>query len=557
MPPGEAARRPLPPPAGSTLPRSSDAAGRRVGYTTSMAVPADPYGRPERAVDRLYRRHAGAVYRYALTVLANPADAEDVTQTTFLNAFRAYQAGQRPERPLHWLIAIAHNVCRQRFRDASRRPREVALVHDLRADDRDDGFSPGEIRRALAQLSFAQRSALALRELEGRSYREIAELLGLTEAAVETLIFRARRAFREQLEGALSCAEAERAISRQVDGELPRRERAELRAHLRACGDCASLARSLRAQRSALRGIAFVPLPPSLAGLPLPDGASLAGTAALGTGLGIKAAAVGVAALVAAGVGTEVARQRPAAPPRAVTSAAPRAQPTAARLAARTTPLRTERPVTATRPATPSVLMPTRRRTTARPAVRAASSAPAEVRTASAARDPAPPAENRSDALAASELAAVEPVAVDPAGHGRGGGGGTSSGRDRVTGDSNGNGNGDRSAGGTANGKAKVERSPGRAAASGAAGGSGSPKNDVKAKAMPEQSRAVEARARQEEAEEEAPSLGAPAEAEAATTTEEAPQPAADAPGQNGGGPPPDGKPGKGGPPGASGHGRD
>jgi len=551
VPPGEAARRPLPPPAGSTLPRSSDAAGRRVGYTTSMAVPADPYGRPERAVDRLYRRHAGAVYRYALTVLANPADAEDVTQTTFLNAFRAYQAGQRPERPLPWLIAIAHNVCRQRFRDASRRPREVALAHDLRADDRDDGFSPGEIRRALAQLSFAQRSALALRELEGRSYREIAELLGLTEAAVETLIFRARRAFREQLEGALSCAEAERAISRQLDGELPRRERAELRAHLRACGDCASLARSLRAQRSALRGIAVVPLPPSLAGLPLPDGASLAGTAALGTGLGIKAAAVGVAALVAAGVGTEVARQRPAAPPRAMTSAVPRAQPTAARLAARTTPLRTERPETVTRPATPSVLMPTRRRTTVRPAVRAASSAPAEVRTASVARDPAPPAENRSDALAA-----VEPVAVEPGGHGRGGGGGTSSGRDRVTGDSNGYGNGDRSAGRTADGKAKVERSPGRAAGAGAAGGSGSPKNDVKAKAMPEQSRAVEARARQEE---EAPFPGAPdSEAEAATTTEEAPEPAADAPGQNGGGPPPDaGKPGKGGPPGASGHGRE
>src|SRR2546429_3026725 len=86
--------------------------------------------RPDRGFERLYRRHVGDVYHYALAVLRNAADAEDVTQTTFLNAYRAYARGDRPEKPRHWLIAIAHNVCRQRFRQASRRPEEVALEAD-------------------------------------------------------------------------------------------------------------------------------------------------------------------------------------------------------------------------------------------------------------------------------------------------------------------------------------------------------------------------------------------------------------------------------------------
>ena len=90
--------------------------------------------RPDRAFERIYRRHVGDVYRYALAVMRNQPDAEDVTQTTFMNAYRAFQRGERPEKPQNWLIAIAHNVCRQRFRQATRRPQEVAF--DDNATDR-------------------------------------------------------------------------------------------------------------------------------------------------------------------------------------------------------------------------------------------------------------------------------------------------------------------------------------------------------------------------------------------------------------------------------------
>ena len=63
--------------------------------------------RTDRSFERLYRHHVLDVYRYALVVLHSPEDAEDVTQTTFLNAYRAYKDGERPRSVLNWLIAIA------------------------------------------------------------------------------------------------------------------------------------------------------------------------------------------------------------------------------------------------------------------------------------------------------------------------------------------------------------------------------------------------------------------------------------------------------------------
>src|ERR671932_766084 len=106
--------------------------------------------RVDRSFERLSRRHVRDVYHYALAVLRNPADAEDVTQTTFLNAYRAYQRGERPQAPQNWLIAIAHNVCRQRFRQSQRRPSEVAFdddIGDTLVDE--DQTSAEDIRRAL------------------------------------------------------------------------------------------------------------------------------------------------------------------------------------------------------------------------------------------------------------------------------------------------------------------------------------------------------------------------------------------------------------------------
>ena len=94
------------------------------------------------AIDGLYRRHGHEVYRYAYAVLGNHADAEDVTQTTFLNAYRSLEQGVHPRKPSNWLLAIASNAIKQRFRQEQARPRVVEL------DERTAGAEARGGRRA-------------------------------------------------------------------------------------------------------------------------------------------------------------------------------------------------------------------------------------------------------------------------------------------------------------------------------------------------------------------------------------------------------------------------
>jgi RNA polymerase sigma factor (sigma-70 family) len=164
----------------------------------ASAVPELPVLARDQAFETLYRSHVKDVYHYALALLRNPADAEDVTQTTFLNAYRAYQRGEEIRKPQNWLIKIAHNVARTRYAHASRRVKEVPLedhVGQLAVTDDEKPNIEG-VLQALGRLPFNQRAALVMRELEGRSYAEIADTLDVSVPAVETLIFRARKALR-------------------------------------------------------------------------------------------------------------------------------------------------------------------------------------------------------------------------------------------------------------------------------------------------------------------------------------------------------------------------
>jgi RNA polymerase sigma-70 factor (ECF subfamily) len=271
----------------------------------------------DEAFERLYERHVRDVYRYAAAMLGAAADAEDVTQTTFLNAYRAFKNGTRPEKPRSWLIAIAHNVCRQRFRQAQRRPREVPFderVGEGEATDEIAAPTAEDLRRALSQLSPNQRAAVVMRELEGCSYAEMAGVLDISVSALETLLFRARRALREQLEEQLTCQEAAFAINKQLDGRLSLVERRGLRAHLRACAECNSLAQSQRAQRRALKALVLVPLPATFShwvgtqsAAAATGAAGAGGLTAVGVGATTGGGAAGASSVVFGGFAAKVA----------------------------------------------------------------------------------------------------------------------------------------------------------------------------------------------------------------------------------------------------------
>jgi RNA polymerase sigma-70 factor (ECF subfamily) len=157
------------------------------------------------AAQLLFERHGDRVLAYCRRRLSSPEEAEDALQTTFLYACRGLQRGVVPETEIAWLLKIAHNVCLSHW-DSDRRRRRLELVRDperieastpAAAGARDDLHA---LEAALAGLTDLQRRAIVLREWRGLSYQEIAAELELSQAAVETLIFRARRALATSLE---------------------------------------------------------------------------------------------------------------------------------------------------------------------------------------------------------------------------------------------------------------------------------------------------------------------------------------------------------------------
>jgi RNA polymerase sigma factor (sigma-70 family) len=157
------------------------------------------------ATRRLYELHARQVYAVCLHRLRDREEAEDATQSTFLNAFRALQRGVQPEFEAAWLCKIAENVCLTRQRSSTRRrrveaPTDVEILDAVAVQPEVETDELLGLPAALADMPEQQRRALLLREWQGLSYREIADELGLSQAAVETLLFRARRSLANGLE---------------------------------------------------------------------------------------------------------------------------------------------------------------------------------------------------------------------------------------------------------------------------------------------------------------------------------------------------------------------
>jgi RNA polymerase sigma-70 factor, ECF subfamily len=159
---------------------------------------------PQLAED-LFNEHYRPLYRYCLRQLGSPEEAEDAVQATYLNACRSLMTGFEPDAAQAWLFKVAQNVCLTRQRSSFRRarierPQDLQAVQDTVAAPEAHGDELFGLDEALAGLPEQQRKAILLREWQGLSYREVGAKLGLTQAAVETLIFRARRSLASALE---------------------------------------------------------------------------------------------------------------------------------------------------------------------------------------------------------------------------------------------------------------------------------------------------------------------------------------------------------------------
>ncbi|HEU4974656.1 MAG TPA: sigma-70 family RNA polymerase sigma factor [Baekduia sp.] len=154
----------------------------------------------DRAFSDLYRTHLRDVYSYAYYRVGNHHDAEDLTEQTFLQAYRhleraIQESDGRPLRP--WLIRIAHNLAANLYRDRSRRPqspiedsetlRTLHTTEDL-VEGRDE---LARILEGVKELPDDRREALIMRFALGMDNREIARAMGRTDGATKVLLHRA------------------------------------------------------------------------------------------------------------------------------------------------------------------------------------------------------------------------------------------------------------------------------------------------------------------------------------------------------------------------------
>ena len=146
--------------------------------------------------DALYTEYHDRIRRYIAGMVRDPAEAEDLTQETFLRAHCRQETLRDPKAARGWLYRIATNVCLDRFRE---RTRDIALDHDAAsptpsAQERAERAETSAcVQRCLDFLPDSSRAVILLFEAHGLTTPEIAELLGVTVGTVKIRLHRARR----------------------------------------------------------------------------------------------------------------------------------------------------------------------------------------------------------------------------------------------------------------------------------------------------------------------------------------------------------------------------
>jgi RNA polymerase sigma factor (sigma-70 family) len=207
----------------------------------------------DHAFEVLYHRYQRRIGAYVYGMLHDHGRAEDITQDVFMSALRRMRATATPIAFKPWVYEIAKNACIDAFR-RSKRAEEISY-------DADDGservhlvsngptpeaavdtrMSLDHLRGAFGGLSEAHHQILVMRELEGLSYRQIGERLGMSRPSVESTLFRARRRLSEEYEELVSgerCRRIQAIIAGSTDGRAGTRDERKMARHVSYCQPC-------------------------------------------------------------------------------------------------------------------------------------------------------------------------------------------------------------------------------------------------------------------------------------------------------------------------------
>ena len=207
----------------------------------------------DHAFEQLYHRYQRRIGAYIYGMVHDHGRAEDITQDVFMSALRRMRATETPIAFKPWVYEIAKNACIDAFR-RSKRAEEISY-------DADDGserlhlvskgptpeaavdtrMSLDHLRGAFGGLSEAHHQILVMRELEGLSYRQIGERLGMSRPSVESTLFRARRRLSEEYEELVSgerCRRIQAIIAGATGGRAGTRDERKMARHVSYCQPC-------------------------------------------------------------------------------------------------------------------------------------------------------------------------------------------------------------------------------------------------------------------------------------------------------------------------------
>lgn len=241
----------------------------------------------DRALEALIAKYTPSVYRFGMRMCRDPEDAKDVLQDTLLAAARGLRDFRGGSSLATWFYTVARSFCIKKRRKSKDAPpttepldegaREIP-AHEAPPDEAAAGHELAHVLdQALAKLDPAHREVLVLRDVEGLTAPEVAEVLGVSTDAVKSRLHRARSALRSLMEPYFATEERPAALprrpecpqivamfSRYMEGDIGAAECNEMERHVAGCERCTAACASLRHTLALCRTAATGDVPPDV-----------------------------------------------------------------------------------------------------------------------------------------------------------------------------------------------------------------------------------------------------------------------------------------------------
>ncbi|HTM43305.1 MAG TPA: sigma-70 family RNA polymerase sigma factor [Polyangiaceae bacterium] len=243
----------------------------------------------DQALSTLLSKHASSIYRFGLKMCGDPEDARDVMQETLLAAAKGVREFRGASSFLTWLYTVARSFCIKKRRASKFAPAQTISLNAQDVDPNipapgagaDEAASTRELQlaldRAFASLDPAQREVLILRDVEGLTAPEVAEVLGLSVEAVKSRLHRGRAQLRTLLQPVFSldqrsedtpasagCPDVVTLFSQRTEGDISPSLCEAMERHVASCKRCTAACESLKHTLELCRADTSGSVPPEI-----------------------------------------------------------------------------------------------------------------------------------------------------------------------------------------------------------------------------------------------------------------------------------------------------